>query len=247
MLLGKLAPKYHPKTLKLGKYLDISLPVPVQKVFREYKVPKQAKQLFGNDKVGDCTCAGAANMLTLNTCHTGDVVIPTLEEVMAMYSAVSGYVAGDDSTDNGAAMTDVLAYLQDVGLAGHKILGWAQIDHTNEAHRKLACQLFDGTYVGVALPKSAQSQFIEDTQCNWEVVKNSPIEGGHCIIRPGYGAEGDDYVTWANWEVKASAAWSSTYVDEEYVIITEDWINKITNKTPDGLDLDTLKADLNLL
>ena len=196
--------------------------------------------MFGNDTVGDCTCAGAANMLILASCHTGTVVIPTLEEVIALYSSVSSYEPSSGANDNGAAMTDVLEKLRTVGLHGHKILAWAQIDHTNLNHRKLACQMFGGTYVGVNLPSSAQDQFPNP----WEVVPGDAIEGGHCIIRPGYGSEGDDYVTWANWEQKASAAWSKKYVDEEYCLISESWIDQATQLTPGGLNLDTLWADM---
>lgn len=246
---GKLAPKWHPKTLLFAKYLTGALPLPAAKVYREYKVPPEAVQMFGNDTVGDCTCAGAANMLILASCHTGKVVIPTLEDVLGLYSAVTGYdpaqtdSQGNNPTDQGAAMTDVLDYLQKIGLCGHKILGWAKIDHTNRLHREIACDLFGGTYVGVQLPASAQSQFPGP----WEVVPDDPIEGGHCIIRPGYGSEGDDYVTWANWTVKASAAWSAKYVEEEYAIVTEDWIDQATHKTLGGLDLAALQEDLTLL
>jgi hypothetical protein len=242
--LGKLPPKHNTKTLRFSKYLTGELPPVAERVFREYKTPAAAKQFYGNDKFGDCTCAAAANMLILATVHTGTIVIPTLDEVLAMYAAVCpGFDPATDANDNGAAMTDVLAYLQTTGLAGHKIMGWAAIDHTNLIHRKLACQLFGGTYVGVNLPASAQTQFPNP----WEVVPNDTIEGGHCIIRPGYGAEGDDYVTWANWDQKASAAWSAAYVEEEFVLITEDWINQVTHLTPGGLNLEALQADLSLL
>lgn len=247
MKLGKLAPKFHPKTLQLKKYLTGELPAPASKVFREYKVPEVAKQLFGNDKYGDCTCAGAANLLILMTCHTGSVVIPTLQNVLDLYTAVTGFDQATGANDNGAAMTDVLEYLRTVGLCDHKILAWAQIDHNDTEHRKIACDLFGGTYVGVKLPQSAQNQFIENKQCDWEVINNSSIEGGHCIIRPGYGSRGDDYVTWGNWEVKASTEWSSTYVEEEYIVVTEDWIDSATKKTPGGIDLNTLLSDLKLL
>lgn len=241
--LGKLPPKHNTKTLRFAKYLTGNLPVPAEKVYREYKTPPEAVQMFGNDTIGDCTCAGAANMLILASCHTGTVVIPTLDEVIALYSSVSGYDPSSGENDNGASMTDVLEKLRTVGLHGHKILAWAKIDHTNLVHRKLACQMFGGTYTGVNLPASAQSQFPNP----WEVMPGNAIEGGHCIIRPGYGSEGDDYVTWANWEQKASAAWSKMYVEEEYCLITEDWLDQVTKKTPGGLDLATLEADLNLL
>jgi hypothetical protein len=243
--LGKLAPKLHSNTLLLAKYLTGELPSPATKVYREYKTPAAAMQMYGNDTVGDCTCAGAANLLILWTAHTGSVVIPTLNEVMAMYSAVSGYVPGNETTDNGAAMTDVLAYLQSTGLSGHKILGWAQIDHTNLVHRQLAVDLFGATYVGVQLPSSAQDQFSDNEP--WEVVSGDSIEGGHAIIHPGYGSQGGDYVSWARWDQKASSAWESAYIDEEYVVITQDWIDQATQKTPGGIDLSTLQSDLALL
>lgn len=251
MKLGKLAPKANSKTLDFAKYLTGGLPDPAEKVYREYKTPEAAKSFFGNDTVGDCTFAGAANGIILMTCHTGTVVIPTLAQVLGGYSAVTGYDPsktdsnGNNPTDNGAAMTDVLAYLQSTGLAGHKILGWAQIDHTNLVHRKIAVDLFGFTYVGVNLPSKAQDQFSAGQP--WEVVPGDSIEGGHCILHPGYGSEGDDYVTWARWDQKASAEWSRTYIDEEYVIVSDLWINQATQKTPGGIDLPTLQADLKLL
>lgn len=244
MKTGKLAPKHNPKTLPFGKYLTGELPSPATKAYREYKVPEAAKQMFGNDTIGDCTCAGAANLLILATCHTGTVVIPTLQDVIGLYSVVSGYDPTTGANDNGAAMTDVLEQLRTNGLSGHKILAWAKIDHTNLVHRQLGVDLFGGTYVGVQLPQSAQTQFSAGQ--SWEV-DDSQIEGGHAIIHPGYGSEGGDYVTWAKWDQKASSAWESAYIDEEYIVVTEDWLNQATQKTPGGIDLATLEADLKLL
>lgn len=243
--LGRLPYKPHPKTLRLAKYLTGELPEPARKVFREYKVPDQAKRMFGNDTVGDCTCAAMANLIVLTTCHTGQVVIPSRDEVIAMYAAVSGYDAATGANDNGAAMTDVLDSMQKTGLAGHKILGWAAIDPSNLRQRRIACDLFGCTYVGVNLPQSAEEQFARREP--WEVAADSPILGGHAILRAGYGAAGDDYVSWARWDQKASAAWSAAYVEEEYVVITEDWIVQATGRTPGGLDLAALRADMELL
>lgn len=245
MELGKLAPKHNAKSLPFGKYLTGELPAPASKVYREYKTPPEAIQMYGNDQYGDCTCAGAANLLILDTCHTGMVVIPTLDEVLDLYSAVSGFDRVTGANDNGAAMTDVLEQLRTNGLSGHKILAWAKIDHTNALHRQIAVDLFGATYVGVQLPESAQDQF--NANQSWEVVEGDKIEGGHAIIHPGYGSEGGDYVTWAKWDQKASGEWESSYIDEEYVIITQDWINQATQKTPGGIELSTLQADIALL
>ena len=250
--LGRLPEKAHPKTLMLSKYLKTTaLPDPAEKVYREYKTPTGAMQMFGNDQYGDCTCAGIANKFISDSCHTGTVIVPTTAEVLALYTAVTGFNPNDPSTDNGAAMTDVLAYMQSTGIViggvTYKILAWAKVDITNLRERQVACDLFNGTYVGVNLPAAAQSQFVEGQECHWEVVHDDKIEGGHCIFRPGYGSAGDAYVTWANWFVKASATWSLAYVEEEYAIITPQWFNQATQTTPGGLDLATLEADLKLL
>jgi hypothetical protein len=246
--LGKLKPKFNYKTLYLEHFLDKGLlPTPATKVYREYKIPDVAKQMFGNDRYGDCTCAGVANLSILFSSHTGTLVIPTTEDVLSLYSKVTGFNEQTGENDNGAAMTDVLDYWKTTGFLGNKILGWAQIDHTNETHRQLAVDIFGATYVGVQLPASAQQQFIEGEECHWSVVSGSPIEGGHCIIHPGYGLTGGDYGTWGNWFVKASTAWEQTYIDEEYVVISQEWINKVTNKTPGGLDVNKLKEYLELL
>jgi hypothetical protein len=241
---GRLPPKYHPKTLLLSKYLDMaSLPTPPEKVYLEYKTPASAKQMFGNDVYGDCTCAAQANFLIDATCHSGTAIVPTLAEVLAVYSGVTGFSVGPPVlNDNGAAMTDVLAYMQSTGLAGHKILAWAQIDYTNALLRKLGIYLFGATYTGVNLPQSAMDQF--DADQPWEVSGDGTIVGGHAILRTGYGSEGSNYVTWANWEQKASNAWDAAYVEEEYVIITQDWLNAQSGKSVFGFDLASLQADI---
>lgn len=261
--LGRQAAKFHPKTLSLAKYLTsegkrwaASLPEPAEKVFREYKTPPGSQLMLGNDQYGDCTCAGLLNKFISDTAHTTEALVPTTDEALALYSAVTGFdinagPPGSNPTDNGAAMTDVLAYAQNTGVTiggkVYKILAWAQVNINNLVERKIACDYFNGTYVGVNLPASAQNQFIEGAQSSWEVVPGDPIEGGHCIYRPGYGSMGDAYVTWANWQVKASAAWSAMYVEEEYSIITEQMFDSLSALSFTGLDLATLESDINLL
>jgi hypothetical protein len=246
MRLGKLPPQLHPHTLRLGKYLagDL-LPAPATKVYREYKTPEEAKQMFGNNRYGDCVFAMLANLLILATCHTGKVFVPTEEDVLRAYADVTGFDPATGANDNGTVMTDALEYMRATGIAGHKILGWAQIDHTNLAHRQLGVDLFGATLVGVNFPESAMLQF-ENGQ-SWRVEPRSRLDGGHAILHPGYGRLGDDYVTWGKWDQKAAAAWSYAYVDEEYVAITPDWVDRVTGKTPGGLDLATLEKDLSAL
>jgi hypothetical protein len=251
--LGKLSPKANPKTLLFSKYLKATAPPPPpSKVFREYKIPSDAWGMFANDTVGDCTCADVAHEIMLFTAHTGNLVTPEISDVLAMYSAITGYdpkqtdALGNNPTDTGAAITDVLNYWQTTGLAGHKILGWAQIDHTNLLHRKQGIYIFGANDVGVQLPTIAQDQFGADE--TWDVVSDDGgIEGGHCITEIGYGTLGSDFVTWGKGDQKATTAWSNKYVDEAYVVITQDWLNEASGLAPNSLDLDALNADLQAL
>jgi len=240
--LGKLTPKYNKKTLFLDKYLSFDLPSPPERVFREYKIPDDAWGMMGNADIGDCTCAAIAHMLMLTTAHTGSMIVPSEQDVITVYSAVSGYDPSTGLNDNGAAITDVLNYWQTTGIAGHKILGWAQIDQTNLVAVKQAIWLFGGLDIGVQLPASAMTQ--NQNGQTWDVVPDDGgIEGGHSIPNFGYGSQGTNCITWAarqgmTWE------WFSKYCDEAYAVITQDWINQATGKTMGGFDLNTLVADL---
>ena len=245
--LGKHPPKANLKTLLFSKYLKADAPPPPpKKVFREYKIPLDAWQMFGNDTLGDCTCAAVAHMLMLVTAHTGKLVIPDLNDVLVMYSIVSGYVPGDASTDNGAAITDVLEYWQMTGLSGHKIRGWAAINYADLLARHQGIYIFGANDIGVQLPMLADTQFIKKK--TWDIAPDDGgIAGGHCIVEAGYGSQGSDFVTWGQGGQKATNAWSAKYVDEAYVVVTQDWISQADGLAPNALDLDTLQADLQAL
>lgn len=243
MKLGKLAPKYHPKTLLLSKYvLADAPPPPPAKVFWEYKFDPSKIGMQANDRIGNCTCAAVAHYITLATAHTGKPVVPEVGDVIEMYSNITGYNPITGANDNGAAITDVLNYWQTKGLAGHKILAWAKLDYTNPLSLKRGIYIFGANDVGVQLPESAQEQFGRGE--NWEVIPNSPIEGGHCVLQSGFGAEGSNYQTWGKGDQKASNEWSALYLDEAYCVITSEWLNNATGLAPNQLNMDALVADL---
>lgn len=247
--LGKLAPKHNPKTLMFSTFLRKDAPKPPpSKLWREYKIPADAWGMFYNDSIGDCTCAAVAHQLMLITAHTGKMVVPLLSDVMKMYRVISGYdpgqtdAFGENPTDTGAAITDALNYWQTVGLTGHKILGWAQIDHKNLLHRNQGAYGFGANNIGVQLPASAQTQFAKGQ--TWKPVKRDEILGGHCIIEAGYGKAGRDYVTWGKGDQKGTNAWDKKSTDEAYVVYTQDWINEASGLAPNLMNMDALIAVL---
>lgn len=244
--LGKLAPKSNAKTLQLAKYTANIIPDEPEKVFREWRIPPNGWGMYGNDIYGDCTCACPAHMEMLWTEHSNGLYVPSEESILAAYSAVTGFSVGPPPVnDNGAAITDVLDYWRTTGIAGKKIVGWAQIDQTNVKAIKQAIWLFGGINIGINLPNSAMTQF--DQNLPWVILPNDGgIDGGHCIPLEGYGSEGTSCITWGrrqgmNWD------WFLKYCDEAYAVITMDWIIQNTGKTPSGFDLATLEFDLNAL
>ncbi len=244
--LGKLRPKISPKTLKLEKYIDASILPPLpERVFREWKVPGGGWGLMLNSEIGCCTIAAIAHMEMLMTEHTGALVRPTDDEVLAAYSVVSGYDPKTGLNDNGAAITDVLNFWQTQGLSGHKILGWASVDHTNLDAVKHAIHLFGAVNLGVQLPQSAMDQ--TNNKQPWEVASNDGgILGGHAICNFGFGSEGTNCITWGQRQ-EMSFDWLRAYADECYAVISQDFINQATQLSPGGFDLPTLIADLKLI
>ena len=201
--LGKLAPKPNLKTIPFHKFLATDAPPPPpEKVYWEYKLPVNNLRMLGNDTVGDCTCACVGHMIMNMTAHTGSILIPTDEEILAFYSAITGYdpsqtdSQGNNPTDTGAAITDVLARWQSDGITiggqVHKILGWMQFDHTNREQMAQVIYLFGAADCGVVLPNSAMDQF--NAGQDWDVVADDGGEdGGHCIPAFGQGGAGDHF------------------------------------------------------
>lgn len=238
--LGKLPPKVNRKTLLFSDYLKATAPpAPPEKLGWEYKVPTWG--MMKNDSVGCCTCSAYGHMVMNWTAHTSSIVIPSDEQVIAMYSAVTGYVPGNESTDNGAAITDILQYGQKKGMDGHKIVGWAAVDTTNIEHIKQAIEIFGALDIGVNLPANAMDQF--NAEEDWHIdPENNGIEGGHCIPLMGYGSVGAACITWGriqymHWD------WFSRYCDEAYAAISAEWL-AANGMAPNSLDMAALQSDL---
>jgi len=238
--LGRTAPHpeaTHPR-LRLGDALTSYPPAPsvVDYIGKVADWP-----MYGNDQLGDCTCAAIAHMLEAWTAYgQGSTVRVTDGDVVKLYEAVGGYRPGDPSTDQGANMQDVLAHMRKTGIAGHKILAFASVDIHNAAELAAAMALFGHIYVGVNLPNNAQDQFGHGEP--WSVQPDDGgIEGGHAICW-GYAAKGENnkVITWGAVQ-EATPAWFNTYVEEAWIVISQEWINKV-GENPEGIDLAKLGA-----
>lgn len=240
--LGKLPPRRDERTLRLAKYIDHSvLPTPPAETARAH-ARQTPFRMYGNDQLGDCTIAGIGN-LTQFWASLGGVCTPfTDEQVVNAYETVCGYKPGDPSTDNGAVELDVLRTWRKTGIGGHRIEAFAGVDLGNEDLIRAAAFLFDGLYIGVMLPKTAQHQAVWDYDPAAGVDALPDSWGSHCVIVVDYNATGPVIATWG--AVKQTT-WSflHAYCDEAYAVMTAEQLDG-TGHTAEGFDTEQLRADL---
>jgi len=232
--LGKLEVKKDDRNLMLARYVDEQTLLP--------KVPKSTTwskkvaswPMYGNDTLGDCTCAAVGHMEEIWSANAGQPEVPTDENVLDLYWATG-------KEDIGRYCLDVLNYWQQTGFGGERSTAFVQIEPTNRQHVELACWLFGGAYVGLALPVSAQHQ-----QHGWTLATGPDAKpgswGGHCVNLVDYTAKGPVCVTWGR---RMPMAWDffHRYCDEAYAVISPDWVGE-QKKAPSGIALKQLQKDL---
>jgi hypothetical protein len=234
--LGRLPNDPHKPRLRLGSFLTATYPAAPDLVDYITGVPEWP--VYGNDAIGDCTCAAAGHMIEAWTQYgQGSGIEVSKAAVIKAYSAVSGYDPNTGANDNGAVMQDVLDYWRKTGIGGHKILAFAQVDVSHASELAAALYLFGHVYLGFSFPSSAMDQFNQGQP--WDVVKGSPIEGGHAVDW-GLVAKGQNHrvITWGAVQ-EMTPAFFAKYVDEAWVVLDQEWINR-TGVSPEGLDMKAL-------
>jgi hypothetical protein len=241
-------PRRNPGLLHLRSYLKGELPMEPLADWGS-KIPQNGWGMCLNDQLGDCVIAWMAHHILCMTANTSAPVVIPDADVQATYSAITGYdpsktdANGNNPTDQGTDMQDALNYWQNTGIAGHKILGWVSFDWTNPQELQAAKYIFGGGGFGVNLPTSAEAAFNADQP--WTDTTDQNILGGHAIYGSGDTAAFDDYVTWGQ-EISAAPAWTQAYVEESYIVVSEDWLASV-GTSPSGLNLSALMADLALV
>jgi len=240
--LPAYTPEQRPR-LRLGPALrldQLTLPTVVDEISRVPSWP-----MYLNDQIGDCTCAAAGHMIEAWTQYgQGAAVRVSDNDVLRAYQAVSGYVPGRPDTDQGAVMQDVLDYWHRVGIGGHRILAFAELDVHNPAELKAALHLFGHVYVGLNVPASAETQF--DAGQPWDVVAHDGgILGGHAVNIGLMDLSGYEPITWAKRQ-RMTQAFVDRYGEEAWVAVSLEWISA-TGGSPPGLDTAQLNAQYTAL
>jgi hypothetical protein len=232
--LGKLAPQFPPALKELAAYTPQPLPQPPTTV--DWAANVADWPMDGNDTYGDCTMAAAAHLIHSWNAQTGLAAPgPQDEQVIAAYLKLTG------GKDTGLVESQVLKRWMSSGLWNNKIIGYAPVNVHGLDSVKQAIAYFGGVYVGIQVPANAQAQFRAGQPWTLEPGwQQQPIEGGHAIPLLGYDEQWLYAVTWGAVQ-KVAWDWWSTYGDEAWVILSEEY-RKAGNVN--GIDLAALKADL---
>lgn len=195
----------------------------------------------GNSQWGDCVFAMIGHAIQTWTANTGVEAVPTTAQLLGAYAAVTGFdpnagPPGRNPTDQGTQLQDALNYWLKHGVAGHKILAFAQVDHTSEAEMQAACALFGVLLVAIDFPAVAMEQF--DAGKPWDVVRDDGgSKGGHAVLGVKYDvATGLWYwITWGKAQ-PVTFAFVKKYLVEAWVAVSQEWV-LANGQTPSGLDL----------
>lgn len=202
----------------------------------------------GFQGAGDCVFAGGVHETMMTNRLAGHPVMFTGRNAIDDYSAVTGYVIGDDQTDQGTNVRDALKYRRKTGLVDahgvrHKIGAYVALDPKNWDQIIEAVYVFSAVGVGFEFPDTAMDQF--NAGKPWDVVTGAYVEGGHyvpAVGRPSSSVLG--VVTWAKRQ-SMTKAFALKYIDEAWAIVYPEELRN--GKTERGFNLAQLNAALNKL
>ena len=200
-----------------------------------------------NDQLGCCVIAAGGHFVGIETSNADDQFIYSDDQILKDYSAISGYVQGDPSTDNGCDEQTAFQYWQTTGFAdGTKLDKYLGLNAENQTQIMQAMDLFENLFFGVELPDAWISPFPNASGFVWDVGTPDP-NNGHAFLGVGYNAQGVQIDTWGligtlTW-AGVAALCSPGSGGQLYVLLTPDQIPQATEKAPDGLNWAQLTAD----
>jgi len=208
-------------------------------------------EVYENDTLGDCVIAGLAHIVGVLTGNAGTKpFVYSDAQIIALYSAIGGYVPGEPSTDQGCDEQTALNYWENNGApAGstHKIAGWLAINAADPNEFRTALWLFENVYFGIELPDAWVNPMPSSSGFVWNAAGAPVPDHGHCVAGVGYNAKGVTISTWGMTGLMTDAAIAKYAVSaahgELYTVVSQDGIKKATGKAPSGFDWSQLVAD----
>jgi hypothetical protein len=210
---------------------------------------KALASVYENDTLGDCVIAGIGHVVGVLTSNAGDTFIYSKQQIIALYSAIGGYVPGDPSTDNGCDEVTALNYWENKGapVGQHRIAGWLAVNGADPTEYRTALWLFENLYFGMELPDAWIAPMPSASGFVWNSAGASDPNNGHCVAGVAYTAQGVIIDTWGMTGLITDAAIAKYAMPAAngalYTVVSQDTINRAAEKAPNGFDWSQLIAD----
>jgi hypothetical protein len=228
--------------------LGVPLPPAAGDINRESRVTDWP--MYGNDAIGDCTIAEKGHQFAAMRVYAGyDEPLFGDEQIVAAYSAVSGYDPATGANDDGADPVTVLQYMSKTGLTDttgkvHKVAGWAAFgDPRNASLMAQVLNTFGSVSIAFDCTQNFEDAFAAGQPCTWDPA--SPVVGGHmvCLQRRSVGGIGVlQEITWGAIQ-RVTRRYNWHQVVDAYAVVSEDWITA-NGTSISGFDLEQLLADM---
>jgi len=240
--LGRLQAREDKRTIKLATILK-ALPAYPAAFDVDSQYPKLTdRNMFKNDVYSDCVIAGRAHQTLRFEDYEQKLQIPISDnDVEDEYKKETG--GGPGWEDAGLDMlTSLNQWRQGWTAAGktYSIYAYTKVDATNQNEVMAACYLFNGLYIGLRLPISAQNQEVWDVATGPNSLPDS--WGGHCVYVVAYDDEGLTCLTWGERK-KMTWAFFQTYCDQAFAVIDQK-DNWVTNSPVDITTLSNILTEI---
>lgn len=199
--------------------------------------------MYGNDSVGDCTCACVMHAEDEAAVQVGVTSGASLALAFDGYEAISpsGWKRTNPHVnDDGASIRDSLKFYKARGI----IDSYVRLDESDIAEIKVANNLGQ-VILGWDLPKAAQKQVIWDVSPFGETGGDWARRtwGGHATKSSKADRDHGGVVTWGG-DKDYTWPFFRTYCDEAWLVFMAKWVTKATGALlPNGFDLARVRAD----
>ncbi len=177
--LGLKPARHDPRTPKYSQFVNLEvLPYPPNPAVDWFAARAKLGvfPVWANDKYGDCFWAAMANLLQVDSANSGQMIALAESDVLAAYSACTGFKPDDPSTDQGTDMLDGLRFMQSTGIAGNKIGGFMSVNPSDQREIVSALWLFGHLIFGVSFYNDWEDKNV------WTLPDTSGVAGGHAIL-----------------------------------------------------------------
>ena len=208
--------------------------------------------LGNNSTFGTCGPTGLANQIKCQSMNaTGTPIIITTPQIMTFYElfgfnpALTNPVTGNNPTDQGVNLEDMLNKAMTVGIGGHLVKGFAAVTPSNVNAMRWASIVGCSLLLGWNLQQAQENQTDEGKP--WAYVPGSPVVGGHCTVCYGYeenaedGQSDWDGESWAE-RVSYEQGLVNHNLEECYIVLTDAGFNS-DGITACGLDEAGIMSD----